>query len=198
MLSAFVLWVKWNHQIKCKNYCVSFRASCLETTAGRHVSVISCCCLFPAPPICPVDLWLVATNIFLASSSSLYSQSHSFFPCFAISLLSLRLPILFTLPFSFSAGPSLLPRTLMLIPEPSIFPFLNSSLQRPPTALSLNLSPPHRLGMLALVILPGWQLESWTLMRSAFTSTSWYQHECSANPDGNVARLGCIYYANCF
>lgn len=34
----------------------------------------------------------------------------------------------------------------LLIPEPSIFLLLNSSLQRPPTALSLNLSPPHRLG----------------------------------------------------
>lgn len=198
MLSAVVLWVKWNHQIKFKNYCVSFRVSCLETTAGRHVFVISCCSLFPTPSICPADLWLVAFTILHALPvciPSLIPPSRALPPLFSLLgcwLFSLCL-FLSVQAFFYSLGLSCL-----LIPEPSIFPFLNTSVQRPPTALSLNLSPPCRLGMLALVILPGWQLENWTFIRSVFTSTSWYQHECSANPDGNVARLGYIYYANCF
>lgn len=143
MLSAFVLWVKWNHQNKFKNYCISFRASCLETTAGRYIFVISCY-FFPTPSIRPVDLWLVAITIFLACSSSfipnlLIPPSLALLPLF--SLLGCRL---FSLCLFLSVQALLYSLRLshLLIPEPSIFPFLNSSLQRPPTVLSLNLSPP--------------------------------------------------------
>lgn len=111
MLSAFALWVKWNHPIKFKNYCISFRVSCLETTAGRQIFVINCCCLFPTPLIYPADLWLAAITIFLACPSSLYSQPHSSFPLLPLFSLLVWLALL-TLPFSFSAGLSLLPRTL--------------------------------------------------------------------------------------
>lgn len=101
------------YQIKFKNYCVSFIVSCPETSASRHVFVSS---PFLTPSICPADLLLVAMVIFLASPSSWYSQPHS--PCLAL----LPLVSLFSLPFSFSADPSLLPRGLLSLhpsfPEP--------------------------------------------------------------------------------
>lgn len=99
---------------KFKNHCISFIVSCPETSAGRRAFVSSCYSPFLTPSGCPADLLLVALAIFLAPSSSWYSQPRSPLPCFPTSALplpsSLRLSALLTLPSPCSADPSLLPK----------------------------------------------------------------------------------------
>lgn len=202
--SSLGLWVKWNNQIKVKNHCISFRASCAETSAGRRAVVSSHYSPFLTPWICPADMLLVAVAIFLASSSSWYSSvillSLALLPL--VSLISFRLFALLTLAFPFSADPLLPGGFLYLTPLDS--GTLHLSFAEP---FSMKTS---RCPLTKPVPLPaGWERwhlssshgDSWTvetLARSAFASASWYQHECSANPDGEVTRLECIYYVNCF
>lgn len=117
-------------------------------------------------------------------------------------LLSLRLSPLLTLPFSFSVDHILPPRLFLYLMPPnpvsSIFPFLNPSPQRPPTVLSLNLSPSRGWGHWYLSSSHSNSWTFWTPMTCVFTGTSRYQHKHSANPDGDVTRLECIQHVNCF
>ena len=97
-------------------------------------------------------------------------------------------------PFSFTAGPIFVPWISFLSCLNSIFPLLNPSPAvcvwtwlLPAGWEHQLLSPTHR--------------DSWTapaLVRFAFTSTAQHDSKSSANPDGDVTRLECIYYVNCF
>lgn len=167
---------------------MGFTVSCSETSAGRQEFVSSHYSSFLTPSIHPAEV-LLATMDILLISFRWYSQSR--FPplslLFGFQLFSLC-------PFSFTAGPIFVPRISFLSCLNSIFPLLNPSPAvcvwtwlLPAGWEHQLLSPTHR--------------DSWTapaLVRFAFTSTAQHDSKSSANPDGDVTRLECIYYVNCF